>query len=131
MNSQNCEAGYGSKNSSCAAMEWTHWINIAAALQRYSENKIHKLSIITIFVSSRIYETLYECIAYSHALEIFKGHYLKPINKIFTKHRLDTRKQNSDKSFNEYLQSYKVLAKECDFTTVAGKIAAMTTSETR
>ena len=51
-----------------------------------------------------------------NALEIF----VKPTNSILCRHLLATRRQQTDESVDQYLQSLKRLAKDCDFQAVTG-----------
>ena len=46
--------------------------------------------------------------------EIFE----KPKNSVFCRHLLATRRQQTDDSVDQYLQSLKRLAKDCDFQAV-------------
>ncbi|XP_068235942.1 uncharacterized protein [Palaemon carinicauda] len=43
---------------------------------------------------------------------------MKPNNEIFARHLLATRRQNSDKSLDQFLQALKLLAKDCQFKSV-------------
>ncbi|PIK34785.1 hypothetical protein BSL78_28388 [Apostichopus japonicus] len=112
-------------NSNSASKEWAHWIktfeNFVQVLPTPSTGEIDKLSILTNFVSPRIYETISECTTYGAALKILKELYLKPTSEIFARHRLATRKQNAGESLDEYLQTLKALAKECDFKAVTAE----------
>ena len=50
----------------------------------------------------------------NNALEILKGHYLKPANQIYVTHSFATHKQIAGLYLDEYRQALKVLAKESD-----------------
>ena len=44
--------------------------------------------------------------------------YIKPGNEIFARHRLTIRKQNPGESIDEFLQSLRNFAKDCNFKAV-------------
>ena len=43
---------------------------------------------------------------------------MKPANEIFARHLLATRKQQSNETLDEFLQSLKILSRDCNFKNV-------------
>ncbi|KAG5873296.1 hypothetical protein JTB14_028410 [Gonioctena quinquepunctata] len=52
---------------------------------------------------------------YSTAIGILKAIYVKPTNEIFARHKLATRKQQSEESIDQYNQALQLLSKNCEF----------------
>ena len=45
-------------------------------------------------------------------------HFVKPTNEIFARYKLATRRQQNGESLDEFLQSLKTLAKDCNYKDV-------------
>ena len=104
---------------STAAQEWKHWFRtFESFLGAFSEESVDKLCLLTNFVSLKIYETISECTTYDTVINTLKSQYIKPINEVFARHRLATRRQQVGESLDEYFQVLKILSKDCNFQAV-------------
>ena len=56
------------------------------------------------------------CLLYDDAVARLENAYVKPVNEIFARHRLNTCKQNPDKSLEDFLERLKSLSNNCNFT---------------
>ncbi|CAI6372729.1 unnamed protein product [Macrosiphum euphorbiae] len=108
------------QNSPTAAKEWSHWKKL---FQNYiAEAKLKeedKLKVLINFLSHSVYDHISDCKDFSDAIKILDGIYIKPKNEIFARHLLATKKQLTSESIDQYLQSLKILAKECTFKAVS------------
>ena len=66
-------------------------------------------------MSPVVFEFISECERYEDAIKILNDLYDKPKNVIFARHLLATCKQENGQSLDQFLQSLKSLAKDCDF----------------
>ena len=48
--------------------------------------------------------------------------YVKPANEIFARHLLATRKQQPNETLDEFLQSLKILSRDCNFRNVEAAV---------
>ena len=74
-----------------------------------------KLDILVRLLDTSIYAYVRECDAYDDAAARLENAYVKPINKIFARRRLNTCEQNSDESL-DFLERLKSLSSDCNFT---------------
>ena len=99
--------------------EFTYWLR---TLENYfavlPQENLDKLKILTNHLSPTVYEYISEENTYENALEILKKVYVKPANKVFARHLLSIRKQDSSESLDQYLQALKTLSKDCGFEAV-------------
>ena len=106
------------------AAEWTHWIctfeNFIESLPQ--DPPPDKLKLLINYVSSTAFSHIADCQEYSEAITILKKVYVKPKNIIFARHQLPTSKQLSSESIDVYVQSLKLLARECEFKAVTAEI---------
>ena len=77
--------------SSSAVKEWMHLFktfqNFLAAL---APEGLNKLSLLTNFVTPKIYETIVDCTTYEDAVQTLQALYVKPTSEIFARHLLAT-----------------------------------------
>ena len=103
-----------SENSS---KRWLHWKktfeNYLAGLK--VTDAAVKLQILTNFVSPEVYEFISEQDDYPSAIDALEELYVKPKSDVFSRHLLQTRKQETGESLDQYLQALKILAKDCNF----------------
>lgn len=106
-------------NSSSAAQEWTHWLktfqNFLAVLPTEG---LDRLSVLTNFISPKIYGNIADCVTFEDAIQTLQALYVKPSNEIFARHLLATRRQKEGESLDEFLQALKSLSKDCNFKDV-------------
>ena len=104
-------------DSQTSGKQWLHWRktfeNYLSALAVTDNDS--KLQILTNFVSPEIFEDISEQTSYSEALSSLQDLYVKPKSEVFSRHLLQTRKQESGETLDQYLQILKMLAKDCHF----------------
>lgn len=109
-----------------AADTWRHWkksfhIFLGAVCGTHQPTPVmdeHKLSLLINLVSPAIYKYISDISDYESAMNVLEEVFVQPKNIIFCRHLLATRKQRADENVDEYLQSLKGLAKDCDFRAV-------------
>ena len=104
--------------------QWSHWYhtftNFLGCLDGVTA--ANKLQLLTNYVSPSVYSYISECETYSDAIKVLEGMFAKPPNEIFARHKLATRKQQPAETIDMYLQSLKLLAKDCAFKDVTAKV---------
>ena len=78
-----------------------------------------KLGVLTNFLSPRIYQYIEDYGVYPTAMETLHSFYLKPTNEVYARHILATRRQQSTKILEDYLQVLKTLSKDCNYQNVS------------
>ena len=73
------------------------------------------------FLSPAIYPYVEDSNTYDEAIQTLKNLYVKPKNKIFSRHVLATRRQQQGESIEEFLQSLKILSKDCTLEAVSAE----------
>lgn len=100
--------------------EWEHWLrtftNFLDCLS--GDSAPDKLKLLINHVSPAVYNYISACTTFTDAIEVLKAVYVKPTNEVFARHRLATRKQASGESVDQFLQSLKLLSKDCCFKDV-------------
>ena len=100
---------------------WKHFYKTFKNLiDTLEENNKHpnKLRLLTNSVSPEIYPIIEECTTYEKAVEALESVYVKPVNTLYYRHLLATKKQETGDSLDEFLQKLKTLAKQCSFQAV-------------
>ena len=72
-----------------------------------------KPSILINYIAPTNCELFSECQTFTDAMKIPKDIYRKPKSEDFSRHLLKTRKRRADGSLEHYLNSLKILAKNC------------------
>ena len=79
-----------------AEEQWTYWLqtftNFMDALCS-DERSPNKLSIITNYLSPRVYGYISQYSTYTEVIQHLQNLYVKPKNVVFARHQLSTRKQ--------------------------------------
>ena len=70
------------------------------------------------FIDTNVYSYITECTTYADALNKLECAYIKPVHKIYARHRLNTSRQNEGKSREDFLQRLKILRNDCNFVDV-------------
>ena len=106
-------------NSTTASSEWKHWRktfeNFLSAIVPAPTNK---LTVLTNYVSPRVFECFAECPDYSTAMSTLESLYVKIPNEVFERHLLATRRQQPNETLDEFVLSLKILSKDCNFKAV-------------
>jgi hypothetical protein len=107
-----------------ADREWIHWYrtftNFVTSLSE--DHTPDKLSVLTNYVSSRVYEIIVECTSYDEAIQVLQSIYIRPNNEIFARHKLASRRQESSEPLDSYLNVLKRLSKDCNYKSVSAAL---------
>ena len=102
-----------------APKQFKHWF---ATFNHYlgalPQDGLNKRAVLFNFVSADVFEYICDCSTFDEATAKLKQLYLKPVNEIYARHLLATRRQRSDESLDEYLQVLRSLSKDCNFKNV-------------
>ena len=77
-----------------------------------------KLKLLINRLSPAIFKHISDSHDYSTAMNVLEEIFVKPKSSVFCRYLLATRRQPTDESVDQYLQSLKRLAKDCDFQAV-------------
>ena len=72
----------------------------------------------TNYVAPGVYEFIADCTSYEESVQILWGLCNEPKNEIYARYLLATRKQESGKSLDQFLQVLKCLSEDCIFVAV-------------
>ncbi|XP_072361114.1 uncharacterized protein [Scyliorhinus torazame] len=64
-------------------------------------------------VSPKIYNLIEEAEDFDAAIELLKGHYIHPVNQVYARHLLATRRQTPGESLEEFYRALVVLGRKC------------------
>ena len=82
-------------SSRTASKDWLHWLrtfeNFQTVLPLPREG-LDRLLVLTNYVSPRIFEYIEHCLTYDEAIGVLKAQYVEPVNEVFARHRLSTRR---------------------------------------
>ena len=78
--------------------------------------------ILTNFIDHSVYDFISDCLTYNDAVETLKSVYVKTKNEVFASHILSTHKQKSVESIDQFVQTSKVLAKDCNYKAVSANV---------
>ena len=96
-----------------AEVEWLHWKRtLDSFLESVAEHAPNKLNTLINYVSPRIYTYISECTTFDNAVTTLTGLFVKKRNKVYSRHKLLTHKQNGQ-NLDDFVQELKVLAKNC------------------
>ena len=113
--------------SPTAAQEWKHWyrtfLNFLTSVEATRPASstalpINKMAFLINYISHSAYVCISECNTYEEAIQLLEAQYVKPKNEVFARHLLATRRQKAGETLDTYLQSLKVLSKDCNFKPV-------------
>lgn len=100
--------------------QWNHWLKTFENFLVISNaTEVDKLGLLINHVSSTVYDHISDCSSYSSAIATLKSVYSKPVNKLMARYILATRKQASHETIEQFLNALKILAKECQFTSLS------------
>lgn len=102
--------------------QWLHWkktFQNFLEVSKVTEDE-YKHRLLINFVSPNIYEYIANANSYESAILALEALFVKPKSEIFARHKLASRKQQPEETIDQYLQSLKLLSKECSFKAVTG-----------
>ncbi|KAK4312025.1 hypothetical protein Pmani_016518 [Petrolisthes manimaculis] len=104
---------------------WEHWFktfsNFLSSLGTGAPDKLHLL---TNYVAPSVYTHIRDCTTYDEAIKTLQTVFVKPVNEIFARHQLSTRKQQPGESVDQFLQFLKLLSRDCGFKAVTATVYA-------
>ncbi|KFD61556.1 hypothetical protein M514_26244 [Trichuris suis] len=107
-------------SSPTAPEEWKHWRatfeHFLAALRPGSVNpKALRVN----HVSPRIFSSIAEAKSYEDAMKTLRDLFERPVNEVYARHRLATRRQHPGESIDEFLRALRILSMDCNFKAVS------------
>ncbi|XP_059045830.1 uncharacterized protein LOC131841531, partial [Achroia grisella] len=106
---------------------WIHWKqtfeNFISAINT-KDNPItpeQQYQVLVNYLSPILYAHIKECNNYTTAILKLNQLFTKPVNEIYSRHRLMKRYQQSGESVHQYIQALKLLSKECNFHKVTAE----------
>lgn len=77
-----------------------------------------KLNTLINYVSASVFEYIADAATYDVAIQTLTDIYIKPVNSIYARHKLATRKQATSESLDSFIQDLHRLSKDCAFEAV-------------
>ncbi|XP_059825277.1 uncharacterized protein LOC132393885 [Hypanus sabinus] len=106
-----------------AALAFEHWL---ACFQSYLA-ELHATDPAVMYrillsrVTPKVYSIIWDLPTYEGALDTLKRQYLRPVNTVYARHRLATRRQWPGESSAEFLRALQTLVRACDCKTLTAK----------
>ena len=116
----------GDPQSPSGEADWLHWKRtLNSFLAAVAEHTPDKLNCLINFVSPTVFSYISDAPDYDSAIATLESLYVKKKNKVYSRYKLLTRKQQAGESLEEFVQDLKLLAKNCSFkaTTVAENLS--------
>ncbi|XP_072373198.1 uncharacterized protein [Scyliorhinus torazame] len=66
------------------------------------------------------YPLIEEVENYAAAITLLEGHYIRPLNQVYARHLLATRRQSPDETLEDFYRALLVLGRKCGCPTVTG-----------
>ena len=103
-----------------AAKGWRHW---RLTLDNFIiecgiDTVLNKHQIITHLISRNVYEHVEDCVDFQAVIDNLEKQFVKSSNVIFARHLLSTRRQQSGKTHDQFIQDLRKLSKDCKFNAV-------------
>ena len=107
-------------NSPDVPRNWRHWKRcFQSNIQRIKGvTDADKLDILISLLHASVYACIRDCETYGNAITCLDNTFLKPVNEVFTRHRLNICQQKVGELLEEFLQRLKTLSAECNFRAV-------------
>ena len=106
-----------------AAREFRHWLRtFESFLAAIEDHEPDKLSTLTNFISSEVFEFIEDFATYDDALTRLKEIYQQPVHEVFARHILTTRTQQPGENVDVYYQSLRRLARDCNYQSVTADV---------
>ncbi|KAK4322446.1 hypothetical protein Pmani_006786 [Petrolisthes manimaculis] len=75
-------------------------------------------------ISADFLRPILDCTTYDEAIKTLQTVFVKPVNEIFARHQLSTRKQQPGESVDQFLQFLKLLSRDCGFKAFSATVYA-------
>ena len=112
-------------NATGSDKAWLHWKRTFSSFLTsvtLTHKDINKLDILVNYVSPTVFEYISECETFDTAMNTLQTLFIAPKNEIFARHILATRLQQPGETLIEFLNTLKLLAKDCQFKSVTAEI---------
>ena len=111
---------YADTNSPDGPRNWRHWKRFFQSYIRRIEGvtDADKLDILISLLHASVYAYIRDCETYGDAMTCLDNSFLKPVNEVFARHRLNICQKKVGESLEEFLQRLKMLSAECNFRAV-------------
>ena len=80
-----------------------------------------KLNTLINYISASVFEYIADATTYDAAIKTLTDIYVKPVNKIYARHKLATRKQGESEDLDAFIQDLHRLSKDCSFEAVSAE----------
>jgi len=77
-----------------------------------------ELDVLISLLDASVYSYFRECASYQEAIDCLENIYVKPVNEVYARHKLNTCRQKSEKKIEEFFQHLKILSADCNFAAV-------------
>ncbi|XP_059827405.1 uncharacterized protein LOC132395116 [Hypanus sabinus] len=106
-----------------AALAFEHWLacfqSYLAELRATDPTVMYRILLSR--VTPKVYSIIRDLPTYNGALDALKRQYLRPVNTVYARHRLATRRQRPGESSAEFLQALQTLVRACDCKTLTAE----------
>ena len=103
---------------------WKHFhrtfTNLIETLEENDKDP-NKLRLLINSVSPEVYTIIEDCATYEAAVETLESLYVKPVNTLYYRHLLATKKQEEGDDLDKFLQKLRITAKQCSFAAVTAE----------
>ena len=105
-----------------ATKKYKHWYRtFTNFLEAMGDTQPDRLNCLINYISSDIFEYITDCVTYEDAIQMLESIFVKPVNDIYSRHVLATRCQAEGENLDQYLQTLKLLSKDCTFQDVTAE----------
>ncbi|XP_072354072.1 uncharacterized protein [Scyliorhinus torazame] len=105
-----------------ATSAFDHWLACFESYLRTSTEESSdspKLQVLYSRVSPGIFPLIRDVLTYSEAMELMKGHYVRPVNQLYSRHLLSTKQQLPGESLDDFWRALHILGRNCDCQAVS------------
>ena len=105
-----------------ASKKFSHWLQTLNNFLELLDGTPNKLHILHNFVGHHAYTLIEEESTFDNAVKVLKSQYQKPVNEIYARHVLSTRRQLPDESIDDSVQNLRVLTRKWNFQNVTAAV---------
>ena len=105
-----------------ASKRFSHWLKTLNNFLAQLEGNPDKLPILHNFVGHHPFTLIEDETTFDGAIGILKAQYQRPVNEIYARHVLYSRKQLPNESIDDYVQNLRELARKCNFQPVTAAV---------
>ena len=80
-----------------------------------------KLVMLINYLAANVYEYIADCTTFDQAINTLTQIYVKPVNEIYARYKLNSRKQTESEGLDTYIQDLHRLSKDCNFKDVTAE----------